>query len=51
MIALMYIDRDLLRYDEPVATYWPEFAANGKQDVTVEQLLNHQVPTMHAKFK
>ncbi|MFP5488141.1 MAG: serine hydrolase domain-containing protein, partial [Acidimicrobiia bacterium] len=31
-----------LSYDEPVATYWPEFAANGKEDITVGQLLSHQ---------
>ncbi|MFD0855262.1 serine hydrolase domain-containing protein, partial [Actinomadura adrarensis] len=34
--------RGLLDHDEPVATYWPEFAASGKQDVTVRQLLSHQ---------
>jgi CubicO group peptidase (beta-lactamase class C family) len=27
---------------ERVATYWPEFAQNGKQDVTVRQLLSHR---------
>jgi CubicO group peptidase (beta-lactamase class C family) len=32
----------LLRYDETVANYWPEFAQNGKQDITVRQLLCHQ---------
>jgi CubicO group peptidase (beta-lactamase class C family) len=26
----------------PVATYWPEFAANGKDRITVAQLLSHQ---------
>jgi CubicO group peptidase (beta-lactamase class C family) len=26
----------------PVATYWPEFAAGGKEPVTVAQLLSHQ---------
>jgi len=31
----------LLQLDEPVATYVPEFAANGKQDVTVRHLLTH----------
>ena len=35
------VDRGLIDYDEPVATYWPEFAAAGKQRVTVLQLLNH----------
>jgi CubicO group peptidase (beta-lactamase class C family) len=34
--------RGLLDYDERVATYWPEFAQNGKAGVTVRQLLSHQ---------
>jgi CubicO group peptidase (beta-lactamase class C family) len=34
--------RGWLEYDEKVATYWPEFAQNGKQDITVRQLLAHQ---------
>ena len=32
----------LLDHDERVAAYWPEFAQNGKEDVTVRQLLAHQ---------
>lgn len=35
------VDRGLIEYDEPVATYWPEFAAAGKERVTVRQLLTH----------
>ncbi len=38
----MCVQRGLLDYDEPVATYWPEFAANGKGEATVAQLLSHQ---------
>ena len=34
--------RGWLDYDNPVATYWPEFAQNGKEHVTVRQLLAHQ---------
>lgn len=34
--------RGLFDYDEKVSTYWPEFAQNGKADVTVRQLLSHQ---------
>ena len=34
--------RGWLDYDARVATYWPEFAQNGKQEVTVRQLLAHQ---------
>jgi CubicO group peptidase (beta-lactamase class C family) len=34
--------RGLLDYDAPVCSYWPEFAQNGKGEVTVRQLLSHQ---------
>jgi CubicO group peptidase (beta-lactamase class C family) len=39
MTMSMAIARGLLALDERVATYWPEFAQAGKQDVTVRQLL------------
>ncbi|MGI9643462.1 MAG: serine hydrolase domain-containing protein [Acidimicrobiia bacterium] len=35
-------DRGLVSYDEPVATYWPEFAAAGKDRITIRHLLTHQ---------
>jgi CubicO group peptidase (beta-lactamase class C family) len=34
--------RGLLDYDARVASYWPEFAAAGKHEITVRQLLSHQ---------
>jgi CubicO group peptidase (beta-lactamase class C family) len=34
--------RGWLDYEERVCTYWPEFAQQGKQRVTVRQLLAHQ---------
>ena len=34
--------RGWLDYDERVSTYWPEFGRNGKQEITVRQLLAHQ---------
>src|SRR3954463_1892708 len=34
--------RGLLDYDATVASYWPEFAQNGKSEITVRQLLAHQ---------
>ncbi|MCU1343742.1 MAG: EstA family serine hydrolase [Acidimicrobiia bacterium] len=37
------IDRGLLDPEAPAATYWPEFAANGKGDVPVKYLFNHTV--------
>jgi CubicO group peptidase (beta-lactamase class C family) len=32
----------LIDYDERVSAYWPDFAAEGKADITVRQLLSHQ---------
>jgi CubicO group peptidase (beta-lactamase class C family) len=34
--------RGWLDYEEQVGTYWPEFAQNGKEKVSVRQLLAHQ---------
>ncbi len=34
--------RGWLDYDAPVARYWPEFAQNGKGEITVRQLLGHE---------
>jgi CubicO group peptidase (beta-lactamase class C family) len=42
MAAAVAHSRGLFDYDEPVATYWPEFAQSGKENVTVRTLLNHQ---------
>jgi CubicO group peptidase (beta-lactamase class C family) len=36
------VSRGLFSYDGRVADYWPEFAAAGKGEVTVRQLLAHQ---------
>ncbi len=38
----MCVERGLLDYDATVASVWPEFAAAGKESVTVAQLLSHQ---------
>jgi CubicO group peptidase (beta-lactamase class C family) len=34
--------RGWIDYDGRVAEYWPEFAQNGKQEVTVRQVLSHE---------
>ena len=34
--------RGWLDYEAPVVTYWPAFAQQGKQRITVRQLLSHQ---------
>ncbi|HEX7659560.1 MAG TPA: serine hydrolase domain-containing protein [Marmoricola sp.] len=35
LAALVLVDQGKLDLDAPVARYWPEFAANGKQDVRI----------------
>ena len=41
-------DRGRVDYDAPIATYWPEFAVNGKAPITVRHVLTHTagVPQM-----
>jgi CubicO group peptidase (beta-lactamase class C family) len=41
LAALMLADRGELDVYAPVAKYWPEFAANGKQDIAVRHLMSH----------
>jgi CubicO group peptidase (beta-lactamase class C family) len=41
LTALLLADRGELNFDAPVAYYWPEFAANGKQDIKVSHVMSH----------
>jgi len=41
LCLLMLADRGQLDYDKTVTHYWPEFAQNGKQNISVRQLLSH----------
>lgn len=36
------VSNKLLDYDTPIATYWPEFAANNKAAVTLRAVMSHQ---------
>jgi len=44
----MLVDRGRLDYDAPVALYWPEYAAHGKGNTTVRDVLTHRagIPQM-----
>ncbi|MER7677855.1 serine hydrolase domain-containing protein [Streptomyces sp. NPDC096934] len=42
LCAHILADRGLLDLDAPVAAYWPEFAAAGKEAVLVRHLLSHR---------
>lgn len=42
MCVLLLAQRGEINLDAPVARYWPEFAQNGKDGVTVRMVLSHQ---------
>ncbi|XP_033760354.1 beta-lactamase domain-containing protein 2-like [Pecten maximus] len=42
IVAAMLADRGYLDYQKLVSHYWPGFAKNGKENITVEMLLSHQ---------
>ena len=42
MVLHRLVDRGELTYDEPVTSFWPEFAAAGKGRITVRELLSHR---------
>ncbi|MFF3833208.1 serine hydrolase [Streptomyces sp. NPDC002458] len=41
ILAVQQIERGALELEAPVASYLPDFAGGGKQDITVRQLLTH----------
>ncbi|KAK4520818.1 uncharacterized protein ATC70_006698 [Mucor velutinosus] len=41
IIIAQLVDQGLLSYDERIATYWPEFAQNNKENVTLMDLMRH----------
>ena len=32
----------LMKYTEKISSYWPDFGQNGKEDITVADLLRHE---------
>lgn len=42
IVVLRLVEQGRIDLDTTVATYWPEFGANGKHDVTVRQVLAHR---------
>ncbi|ANF81943.1 esterase [Acinetobacter sp. NCu2D-2] len=41
-LAHILVSEGQLDYDVPVAKYWPEFAQNGKDKITLAHMLSHQ---------
>ncbi|UJR83971.1 serine hydrolase domain-containing protein [Sandaracinus amylolyticus] len=52
MALALLADRGKLDYEAPVATYWPGFAKNGKDAITVADLLGHRagLPVLDTPF-
>ena len=53
LCAHILIERDELGLKEKVIKYWPEYGKNGKEDTTVEMILNHSagLPTLRTEVK
>jgi CubicO group peptidase (beta-lactamase class C family) len=49
---LKLVERGSIELDQPVARYWPEFAAAGKENVLVRHVLSHTagVPGLRSSF-
>jgi CubicO group peptidase (beta-lactamase class C family) len=41
-VMMMLHDQGKLDFDDRVAKYWPEFAKNGKENITIAQILSHR---------
>ncbi|KAM6530255.1 hypothetical protein FALCPG4_008379 [Fusarium falciforme] len=42
LAAHIQADRGLLNLQDPISKYWPEFAVNGKENITIEDALSHR---------
>lgn len=39
--VMQLVDAGKIRLEDRVSEYWPEFAANGKEDITIRELMTH----------
>ena len=42
LVIGMLVERGLISYTDKVSKHWPEFAAEGKGDITIGQMMSHQ---------
>jgi CubicO group peptidase (beta-lactamase class C family) len=45
----MMVDRGLLKYEDRIARYWPEFAQAGKDGISIRHVLAHQSGLYHIR--
>ena len=51
LVIAVLVDRGVLRYEDRVVKYWPEYGANGKENTTIEDVLTHKVRFLLLKKK
>ncbi|MHB8654400.1 MAG: exo-beta-N-acetylmuramidase NamZ domain-containing protein [Terriglobia bacterium] len=39
--VMQLVEEGKIRLEDPVAVYWPEFKANGKDEITIRELMTH----------
>jgi len=39
--VMQLVEQGKIRLEQPVADYWPEFKANGKEEITIRELMTH----------
>ena len=42
IVVAQYVEQGLLEYNEKVHKYWPQFAQNGKENVSLADVLRHE---------
>ena len=42
IVIAQLVEQNLLDYEEKVAKYWPEFGKNGKEEITLADVLRHE---------
>jgi CubicO group peptidase (beta-lactamase class C family) len=51
LCGYLAVDRGLIDLDKPIATYWPEFAAEGKDKILVRNIFSHTTGFSHIDGK
>ncbi|PAV56239.1 hypothetical protein WR25_15686 isoform B [Diploscapter pachys] len=49
LVIAVLVDRGVLKYEDRVVKYWPEYGANGKENTTIEDVLTHKAGIPYLK--
>lgn len=42
LVIAHLVDKDVIRYEQKIAEFWPAFGRNGKETITVEHVMTHR---------